>query len=218
MLIKDSIIKHYLSNVYFVVGTAYAGKSTMCKLLAQQYDLIHCEENYNSNTIFSIVDSNFPNLNYFNSKESWQAYLSRSPQVFNEWIDGVDQELMMFEIAELISLSKDKKVIVDSNIPIDYLLKICDYNQVLVMLSEPEISSEVFFQREDAEKLFLLDQIHKSDDPKSLLKNFKDCIKLVNQSRYQKYKDSGFFTIERLHGDWASKEDTLSIISKHFNL
>ena len=33
-------------NVYFITGTAYAGKSTMVKLLAQKFDGIACEENY----------------------------------------------------------------------------------------------------------------------------------------------------------------------------
>ena len=34
------------NNVYFINGTAYAGKSTMIKLLAGKYDGIACEENY----------------------------------------------------------------------------------------------------------------------------------------------------------------------------
>ena len=33
-------------NAYFINGTAYAGKSTMVKLLAYKYDGIACEENY----------------------------------------------------------------------------------------------------------------------------------------------------------------------------
>ena len=33
-------------NVYFVNGTAYAGKSTLVKALAAKYDGIACEENY----------------------------------------------------------------------------------------------------------------------------------------------------------------------------
>ena len=33
-------------NVYFINGTAYAGKSTMVKLLAEKYNGIACEENY----------------------------------------------------------------------------------------------------------------------------------------------------------------------------
>lgn len=31
-------------NVYFINGTAYAGKSTMVKMLAEKYNGIACEE------------------------------------------------------------------------------------------------------------------------------------------------------------------------------
>ena len=33
-------------NAYFINGTAYAGKSTMVKLLAERHGGIACEENY----------------------------------------------------------------------------------------------------------------------------------------------------------------------------
>ena len=36
------------SSVYFVNGTAYAGKSTLVKNLAKKYGGIHCEENYHN--------------------------------------------------------------------------------------------------------------------------------------------------------------------------
>ena len=35
MEIADNILKHYLRNCYFINGTPYAGKSTMCALLAE---------------------------------------------------------------------------------------------------------------------------------------------------------------------------------------
>ena len=35
-----------IGNIYFINGTAYAGKSTMVKLLAEKYNGIACEENY----------------------------------------------------------------------------------------------------------------------------------------------------------------------------
>ena len=34
MIIENNIIRHYLRNVYFITGTAYAGKSTTVKMLA----------------------------------------------------------------------------------------------------------------------------------------------------------------------------------------
>lgn len=33
MKIENNILKHYLKNVYFITGTAYAGKSTTVKCL-----------------------------------------------------------------------------------------------------------------------------------------------------------------------------------------
>ena len=45
MKIENNILKHYLKNVYFITGTAYAGKSTTVKMLAERYDMICCGEN-----------------------------------------------------------------------------------------------------------------------------------------------------------------------------
>ena len=35
-------------NMYFIIGTAYAGKSTMVKRLAEKHGGIACEENYHN--------------------------------------------------------------------------------------------------------------------------------------------------------------------------
>jgi len=40
--IESNIIRHILKNAYFINGTAYAGKSTMVKLLAERIDAICC--------------------------------------------------------------------------------------------------------------------------------------------------------------------------------
>ena len=41
--------KVYFENAYFIIGTAYAGKSTMVKELAKRHSGIACEENYHDN-------------------------------------------------------------------------------------------------------------------------------------------------------------------------
>ena len=33
-----------MDDIYYIIGTAYAGKSTMVKLLVEKYDGIACEE------------------------------------------------------------------------------------------------------------------------------------------------------------------------------
>ena len=104
MKIQDNILKFYLKNCYFITGTAYAGKSTMCSMLSKKYNMLHCEENYNMDTILSAVDEqNQPNLNYFNTMPSWQHYVSRTPKEFYDWYNGVSEEVAEFEVAELNS-------------------------------------------------------------------------------------------------------------------
>ena len=51
-------------NVYFINGTAYAGKSTMVKLLAEKYDGIACKENYQDRLLDNLDAQEFPNLTY----------------------------------------------------------------------------------------------------------------------------------------------------------
>lgn len=155
MKIQDNILKFYLKNCYFITGTAYAGKSTMCSMLSKKYNMLHCEENYNMDTILSAVDEqNQPNLNYFNTMPSWQHYVSRTPKEFYDWYNGVSEEVAEFEVAELIRLSGDRKVIVDTNIPLDTLHKIAEPNHVAVMLSPQSMSVALFFNRGDPEKQF----------------------------------------------------------------
>ena len=220
MEIQNNILKHYLRNCYFITGTAYAGKSTMCKMLAEKYNMIHCEENYNMDMILSVVTKEQqPNLNYFNTMTSWQEYVSRTPDEFENWYNGTSREVTGFEIAELIKRSANNKVIVDTNIPCDILKEISDYNHVAVMLSPQSMSVENFFDRGDAEKQLLLSEIAKCPHPDKTLQNFKECIARVNSPRYyDQYKNSGFFTVVRNNTETDTRLETLEIIARHFGL
>lgn len=220
MEIKNNIIKHYLKNVLFITGTAYAGKSTMCKLLAETYDLIHCEENYNSEVIFKVIDEeNQPNLSYFNTKKDWQAFVSRSPKEYDQWIQGNAFELSGFEVAELIRISSEKKVIVDTNIPIDILCEIVDYHQIAVMVSSESISADYFFKRDDPEKQFIKEQILKCPNPEETMANFKACLAKANgQDHIDAFYDSGCYVIQRTDVEKDDRQVLLKSLSEYFRL
>jgi len=220
MEIKNNILKHYLRNCYFITGTAYAGKSTMCKMLAKRYGMVHCEENYNMDTILSVVNQeDQPNLNYFNTKIDWQEYVNRTPDEFEQWFMGTSREVAEFEVAELIRISANSKVIVDTNIPCDLLKEIADYDHVAVMLSPQEMSVERFFDRGDEEKQFLLSVIESCPNPEKSLANFKECIARVNGPKYyDEFMNSGFFTVIRVNSEVDTREETLRTIANYFGL
>jgi hypothetical protein len=50
--------------------------------------------------------------------------------------------------------NKNKKVIVDTNLSLETLREIADYNQVAIMLSPPYLAVENFFNRNDSDKIF----------------------------------------------------------------
>lgn len=83
MKIANNILKYYLRNVYFITGTAYAGKSTTVKMLAERYDMICCEENFHS-AVSDVVASpeGQPNIHYLNTLTDWKHFVMRSPEEY----------------------------------------------------------------------------------------------------------------------------------------
>ena len=205
MEIQNNILRHYLKNCYFINGTAYAGKSTMCRMLAERYGMVHCEENYNMDTILSVATGEEqPNINYFHTMKSWQEYVSRTPEEYERWYEGNQWEVAGFEVAELIRLSADQKVIVDTNIPCPLLKEISDYRRVAILLSPQSLSVERFFDREDPEKT---------------MRNFRACIAEINSPEsYRAFAESGFFTLVREEAAGDTREETLAKLAAHFGL
>lgn len=220
MKIADNILRYYLRNCYFINGTAYAGKSTMCRMLAERFNMLHCEENYTLPAVRAAVDEKLqPCCSYMNTMPSWEHFVLRTPDEYERWVEGNGVELAEFEIAELIRCSTDRKVIVDTNIPCDVLHRISDFNHVAIMLSPPQMAVERFFDRSDPEKQFLLRVIDNCPDPAAALANFQACIVRVNSpERYEALKNSGFFCIERQDAGSDTREETLLKLAYHFKL
>lgn len=220
MNINYKTIKHYLKNVYFINGTAYAGKSTMVDMLAKKHHMIHCGENYHLNFVHEIITpEQHPNMCYFQTMKDWQQFLNRTPEEYASWIEGTTRELIEFEIMELVSLSRENKVIVDTNIPVDVLKEIADNHQVAIMLSPQAMSVDRFFDRNDQDKQFLLSRIDEAQDPVITMSNFRACIAKVNsRENYDTFAQSGFFTIVRENEHEDTREQTLRLLEEHFKL
>ena len=220
MKIENNILKHYLKNVYFITGTAYAGKSTTVKMLAEQYDMIFCGENYHAKISSVVATPELqPDISYINNIKDWKHFVTRSPEEYERWIYSTGREAAEFEVAELISVAKDKKVIVDTSIPVDILKEISDYDHVVVMLSPQSMSVERFFDRDDPDKQFLLNVIDSCDNPEAVMENYRQGLALINsQKHYEEYANSGFFTVVRQESNLDTRQEVCDIIAKHFKL
>jgi len=206
-------------NVYFFNGSAYAGKSTMVKRLAEKYDGIACEENYHAALMDNLDWNEFPNLGYTANLKDWADFIRRTPEEYSSWVDGVSKECEILELKILEDLAgtTDKKIFVDTNISIETLKNISDTDHVMIMLADPKISVTRFFDRPDREKQFLYKLLLKEKDPDAAIANFRECLSRVNsQENYDRFINSGFNVI--LKDESRSIEETLGLVESYLRL
>lgn len=220
MIIENNILRHYLRNVYFITGTAYAGKSTTVRMLADRYNMVFCGENYHIAVSDVVADPAMqPDLCYRRSLTDWKAFVTRTPEEYERWIYNSGREGAGFEIAELISLARDRKVIADTCIPLEILREISDYHHVAVMLSPQSMSVDRFFDRSDPDKQFLLSVIDSCENSEAVMENYRRGLALINsQKHYDEYAQSGFFTVVREADGRDTREEACDLIARHFGL
>ena len=215
-------IKELFKNVYFIIGTAYAGKSTMLKMLSKKYDGILLRENHVDDEVmkrYGVNKIDQPNLCYFETMSSWDEFVNRTPKEYVKWMDGCSEESTPIEINEILNTvekNPNKKVFVDTSISIEVLKKISDRNHVLVMLCDQDTSVNSFFDREDLEKQFIY-KVLKESPNKNALENYKKILQEINsKEKYNEFLNSGFNVL--LRDDERAKEDTLKIVEKKLKL
>ncbi len=206
------------SNIYFIHGTAYAGKSTMVRLLAERHGGIACGENYHNELIEGLDAAEYPCLCYTRDLVDWGDFVRRSPEEYEKWIDGCTLECAKLELKILEKHAKSgKKVFVDTNIPVEMLREISDEKHVLIMLADPQISVSRFFDRPDAEKQFLYQLLLKEPDPEAAIANFRAGLQRINsRERYDAFLNSGFNVIIR--DESRTIEETLALVERSFGL
>lgn len=207
-------------NVYFINGTAYAGKSTMVKLLADKYEGIACEENYHDELLDGLDKEQFPALTYTRDLEDFHDFIRRSPEEYEAWIDDVSRECEILELRildDLVKENPDKKIFVDTNISLETLKNIAIPQHVLIMLADPMISVKRFFERPDREKQFLYQLIMEETDPEKAMENYREGLTRINsKERYDRFLNSGFNVI--LRDEDRSIEQTLALVEQTFGL
>ncbi len=190
-------------HIYFITGTAYAGKSTMVKRLAEKYNGIACEENYHDALLSGLDQERFPCLTYTRDLQDWRDFIRRTPDEYEAWVKGVSRECEILELDILEQLSTEgKRIFVDTNISLETLRKISDKEHVLIMLADPDISVNRFFERPDKEKQFLYQLLMAEEDAERAMENA--------------FLNAGFRVIVR--DENRSIEDTFALVERELGL
>lgn len=207
-----------VENIYFINGTAYAGKSTMVRMLAERHGGIACGENYHDALSAGLDPAEFPCLTYSRDLTDWGDFIRRTPDEYEAWIDGCTAECTVLELQILGQLAVgEKKVFVDTNIPPEVLRQVAAPGHVLIMLADPDISVNRFFDRPDRDKQFLYRLLLKEPDPEQAMANFRECLRRINSpGRYLAFLHSGFPVL--LRDEQRTPEETLRLAEQIFGL
>ena len=211
-----------LSSVYFVIGTSYAGKSTVVKNLAKKHNGIALEENYHNAKLPELDSREFPNLCYTRDLQDWHEFIRRTPDEYVIWLNNVKKECEIVELQILEELlekpeAQEKKIFVDTNICIETLHRISDTGHVLVMLSDPEVGIHRFFDRPDAEKQFLYRLMLEEPDPEAALSNYREILtRVCSKESYDELLHSGFKVLFR--DEERSQDQTVLLAEEVFGI
>jgi len=226
MNIANNILKHSLQNVYFLTGTALAGKTTMTKVLAEKYGYIIFNENYNEEPfkLFeSICEEKYQpqkikrdNRHKKQEKYDWDAHFNRSAEeiIADRPEYGLNDEYMEFVIIELIKLSQNNKVIADVSAPIKLLIELSDYNRIACLLASPELVTTINYGSRDDHKSYLA-WIKSLNEPEKKIAKQDEIFKIDVEKTYEEVRRFNLFNIIRTTE--STVDNTLRLLEHHFN-
>ncbi|MBR6955139.1 MAG: hypothetical protein IKH77_08925 [Clostridia bacterium] len=205
-------------NVYFITGTAYAGKSTLVHLLAEKHDGVECGENYHDALLPGLSREEFPALTWSRDLADWHEFIRRTPEEYEAWIDRVSRECETLELRLIPeAAAQGRPVFVDTNISPETLRQVAAPGHVLVMLADPDVSVRRFFERPDREKQFLYRLILEEPDPEAAMENYRRGLARINsRERYGRFLHAGFPVI--LRDESRSAAETLALAENVFGL
>ena len=227
MNIANNILKHSLKNVYFLTGTALAGKTTMTKELAEKHGFTAFHENYNEEPfkVFeAICEEKYQpqkvkrdSRHKKDEKYDWDAHFNRSAEeiLADRPEYGLNDEFMEFVMIELIKLSQNNKVIADVCAPMELLVEISDYNRIACLLASPDLVTTINYGSRDDHRSYLEWMMSLNEPDKKIAKQ-DELFRIDTEKIYEESRKYGLFNIVRT--EESTIENTLRLLEKHFNL
>jgi len=220
MNIANNILKHSLQNVYFLVGTACGGKTTMASELSKKYGFIHFNDNWNDDVYRvwqSIIDEKHQPNSVKRKEIDWEEYFSRSVDEFlaDKNDNHGTNEYLEFSIIELVKLSQNNKVVADIWVEDwDFLMEISDYSRIACLLAHGEMIINDYYKRIDHKDF--TDCIKSLNEPEKKFETQNELFKISAREMAEKAKKYRLYSIMR--SETSTIENTLSLLENHFCL
>lgn len=213
MNIQNNILKYHLRNVYFICGTACAGKTTMSKMLAEKHGfyLYDMDKEYSAHRAIS-DELHQPDICYHgkNFHEQWMRPVKEQAR----WNINSLKEQTEMVLIDLIKLSENQIVVADVLYTPDYIQEIIDYRHLVFLTVDKSMIRETYFNRPEKREFY--EFVKQQEREYTYFENIFQSLELTNEIEQKMMRDSGFLILERKAD--SIKQEILSQIEKHFGL
>lgn len=213
MIFADNIIKEYLKNVYFIVGTPCGGKTTVSRFLGKKYNIpvFDIDERFEEHQKISSMEYQ-PNMN--RRFKDADEFFGRSVEEYKNWLIDNTREQLDFVVLDLIRLSQNQKIICDCHLNLEQAAQITDPSRIAIMLRKPENIVDEYCNRPDHQDFS--DFIHSASDFEKAKETCEETLHLLNEDYYNNVKKSEYFWLERTPE--RGIEETSMLVAKHLGL
>ena len=177
--------------MYFLTGTALAGKTTMAEILAEKHGFTHFNEHWK--------EEHF---------KKWQSIMPTEPT-------GENDEYAEFAIIELIKLSQINTVVADVCISVGTVAAISDYNRIACMLAVPELVTCENYGARESHKEYL-ESIMALSEPEEEIARRNELFRIGVEKTFEDVRTHNLFSIVRTED--STLEGTLKMLEEHFKL
>lgn len=211
MIFQDNVIKEYLKNVYFITGTACAGKSTVSRELGKRHGLFvyDADERFASHRNMSDAAVQTAMNRTFRDADE---FFGRTVEEYRNWLIGSSREHLDFVLLDLIRLSQDQKILCDCDLTVAQADLLTEPSRILFLIREPSRIMDDYCNRPDHQDFNRF--LHSATDPEKAASVCRATLQSLHEPIYRDIKNSSYLWIERT--DTSTIEDTLRKAEAHF--
>lgn len=213
MNIQNNILKYHLKNVYFICGTACAGKTTMAKMLAEKHGfyLYDMDKEYSAHR--AIAEEAYQPDTCYHGKNFHEQWL-RPIEEQARWNMNTLKEQTEMVFVDLFKLSENQIVIADVLYSPDYIQELIDYHHLVFLTVDKSMIRSTYFNRPDKRGFF--EYVNQQDLKDVYFENIFQSLERTNEIEQERMRDSGFLRLERKA--CSTRDEMLNQIEKHFRL
>lgn len=213
MNIADNIIFEHLKHVYWIGGTACAGKTTIAKALTEEFGFYHynADEMYKHYREMARPEAQ-PNMCiHFDSAK---AYFERPKEDYIAYLEAINRESFGMLLVDLLKLPTDRPIIVEGHYLPELMLRVAAPERIALFTTSEELIRSDYFNREDKQNM--LKAIRKATDSEDTMNHVLDVVVESAKQQIENGKPFNYVTFERT--DESTVEGTLAEVCAHFGL